>query len=67
MLSGTPTAFSACWIRVTDSPSDTPLARLNETVVAGNWPRWLDWSGAACSRMVAMAESGTAPLVVDCR
>ena len=33
--------------------------RLNEIVVAGNWPRWLISSGAVLLLDVAIADSGT--------
>ena len=45
----------------TAAPSDTPGARLKETVTAGNWPWWLTRSGVARSSMVVKVESGTCP------
>jgi hypothetical protein len=50
-------------IASTASPSEAPGARLNETDTAGNWPRWLIDSGAVCSTTLAMAPSGTCPVV----
>ena len=44
-LAGMPIALSACWIASTAAPSEEPGARLNEIVVAGNWPRWVISSG----------------------
>ena len=41
------------WIAVTASPREAPGARLNDTVVAGNWPRWLIAKGAVCSMICA--------------
>ena len=58
MLSGMPMPASACWMASTAAPSDAPGARLNDTVVAGNWPIWVICSGAVSTRMLATTESG---------
>ncbi len=59
MLAGRPISVSAASIAVTASPSDTPGARLNEIVVAGNWPMWLRSSALGRSSTRAMPASGT--------
>ena len=64
-LSGRPTLASSCWMAVTAVPSETPGAVLNDTVVAGNWPKWVITSGPVCCSMCEKAESGTCPLVED--
>ena len=46
MLAGRPISFSAFLIASTAAPSEAPGARLNEIVVAGNWPIWLTASGS---------------------
>ena len=43
----------------TACPSEAPGARLNETVVAGNWLNRSSRSGAVCSSKLAIADSGT--------
>src|SRR2546423_14968092 len=63
MLWGNPISRSALRIASTASPSAAPGARLNDTVVAGNWPRWLIANGAVCSMICATADSGTCPFV----
>lgn len=52
---------SACPIALTAAPSDDPGARLNDTVVAGNWLRCVTSNGAGLSMNLAIAESGTCP------
>jgi len=47
MLAGSSTSRSTSWIARVAWPRDTPGARLNEIVTAGNWPWWLTDSGAA--------------------
>ncbi|MNN41018.1 hypothetical protein D3C81_1551110 [compost metagenome] len=54
-------SFSICVILSTAAPRDSPGARLNETVAAGNWPWWLTTSWPVRSLMRAMAPSGTCP------
>ena len=39
ILAGMARSFSTCLMRSTAAPSDAPGARLNDTVVAGNWPK----------------------------
>ena len=58
---------SALRTAATAVPSATPLARLNETVEAGNWPTWVTSSGAVRSSTVAMADSGTFVPELDCK
>src|SRR4051794_26070709 len=60
-LAGSPISCSAFWIAVTAAPSDDPGARLNEIVVAGNWPRCEIFSGDERSTTVTIADSGTCP------
>ena len=45
-----------------DKASEAPGARLNDTVVDGNWPRWLISSGEAPSVILTTVSSGTWPL-----
>ena len=52
-------ASCASWMAVTASPSDSPGARLNEIVTAGNWPWWLMASGAVVVVSCTIALSGT--------
>src|SRR5512143_4059759 len=61
---GTPSSRSVPSIARTASPSETPRARLNDTVAAGNWPRWLMTSGALRSTTRAIEESGTCAAAV---
>ena len=63
MLAGSPISRSALRIALTASPSEAPGARLNDTVAAGNWPRWLTAIGAVCWMNWAIADNGTWPLV----
>ncbi|MCY1305355.1 hypothetical protein D9M70_551530 [compost metagenome] len=54
----------SCWVRsitATASPSDTPSARLNDRLTAGNWPMWLITSSALRSSTWARLDSGTWP------
>src|ERR1700730_13056684 len=62
-LSGKPMSPSALRMSVTALPRDAPGARLNEIVVAGNWPRWLTSRGEGCTETVDIADSGTCPEV----
>jgi len=50
-------------IALTAAPSDEPGARLNDTVVAGNWLRWVTSNGAGCSTNFAIDDNGTWPPV----
>ena len=56
-------SFSAWPIALTAAPSDEPGARLNDTVVAGNWLRCVTSSGAGFSMKRAIDDSGTCPPV----
>src|SRR5262245_46188048 len=58
-LGGRLICASAALIAATASPRDAPLARLKDTVAAGNWPMWFTTSGMVRSEMVATVESGT--------
>src|ERR1700744_2819079 len=60
---GSPISFSAWSIAFTAAPSDEPGARLNETVVAGNWLKCVTSSGAGFSMNFAIDDSGTWPVV----
>src|SRR5690606_5555882 len=53
--------ISCCAASMTSTAllSDAPGARLNDTLAAGNCPRWLVTSGALRSLMRAIALSGT--------
>ncbi len=42
---GTPMRFMASWICCVAADSEAPGARLNESVLAANWPWWLTASG----------------------
>ncbi len=59
MPAGMPMSRCTRSMTSTASPSDTPLARLNDMVTAGNWPMWLTTSAAARSSMRASEASGT--------
>src|ERR1700735_2309391 len=43
-------------------PSDTPLARSNDSVTDGSWPEWLTVTGPTSFRKCATALSGTSGL-----
>ncbi len=58
---GMPISASAALMASTALPSEAPLARLKDTVAAGNWPMWFTTSGAVRSLMVAIDDSGTLP------
>jgi len=75
MLSGMPSLAAVDSMASTPSPSEAPGARLNDTVVAGNCPRWLITSGpvvfekrvtalrGTCTCGVAMVEFAVAAVV----
>src|SRR5207245_10037551 len=67
MLTGSPISRCTRSMAVTAAPSETPGARLNDTVTAGNWPWWLIASAVARSSIAAMVESGTWPPAADFR
>ena len=67
MLAGRPSSRVTRSMDFTAAPSDTPGARLKETVTAGNWPWWLTASAAACCSMLASVDSGTWPQAADRR
>jgi hypothetical protein len=46
-------------------PSAALDAKLNETVIAGNWPWWAIESGSVAVAKCEIAPSGTAPFVVE--
>src|ERR1019366_10608287 len=58
-------ASSALSTAVMASPSAAFGARLNDTVMAGNWPWWLIESGSVVFSKCEKALSGTALLVVE--
>ncbi len=58
-LGGMPMRACAASMALTASPSDSPAARLNEIVTAGNWPWWLIASGAVVVVSCTIALSGT--------
>ncbi len=58
-LGGTPMSRSAASIAFTAPPSEARGARLNDTVVEGNWPRWLMASEEGRSMIFAIEPSGT--------
>ena len=62
---GKPISCAATRMLSTARPSDTPGAVSKPTVAAGYCATWVICSGASCSRMVAMADSGVGwpPLV----
>ena len=59
MPRGMPRSSFARSIARTASPSETPGARLKETVTTGNCPWWLIASGARDASMRVKAERGT--------
>ena len=61
MRGGRPSARVAASTAATASPSETPGARLNDSVTAGNCPWWLIESGAVVSVTRVTARSGTGP------
>src|SRR5512146_3026398 len=61
MLVGRHSWLSVASIALTAAPSDTPSARLNETVVAGNCAMWLMSSGRVSTVTLASADRGTWP------
>ena len=65
--SGMPRAAVASFTAETASPSETPGARLNDSVTTGNWPWWLIESGAVVSVTRVTVRSGTAPPSGPCR
>src|ERR1035438_131004 len=46
-------------------PREKPGFRLNEIVVAGNWPKWLMLDGRTCLPVFTMVSSGTHAPVDD--
>ncbi|MNN56173.1 hypothetical protein D3C81_1710900 [compost metagenome] len=62
MASGRPISCCTCSMAATAAPSETPGARLNDRVTAGNWPMWLTSSAAGRSSMRTSEDSGTWPL-----
>src|SRR2546421_12192278 len=61
MLAGRPISRVTRSMDVTASPSETPGARLKETVAAGNWPWWLTRRGALTCSMRVKALRGMTP------
>ncbi len=57
-------SFSACFTRRCPSASDTPSARLNDTVLASSPPSWLIELGTCRSASCEKAESGTIGVVL---
>ena len=57
--SGTLSFVTAPWIRWTAWLSETPGARLNDSVTDGIWPRWLIVAGPTDLSKCATADSGT--------
>src|SRR5215469_2109955 len=47
MLAGMPTSSFALFTALTASPNDALGARLNESVITGNWPWWFTVMGTA--------------------
>src|SRR5947199_907669 len=64
MAAGRPTSNLAWSIALTASPSDTPGARLNDTVTAENCPWRLTASGVLVIRDLVNALRGTGPPAV---
>ena len=55
----------ACSMMRVASPSETPCARLNDKVIAGNKPWWFTLSGVLDGPNFANADSGTVAPVRD--
>src|SRR5215471_532234 len=53
------TSLAICCTRVSAVPSDTPGARLNETVTEGSWPEWFTVTGPTEYLKCATVLSGT--------
>ncbi|MNT07025.1 hypothetical protein D3C72_1417140 [compost metagenome] len=61
---GMPMSCAACLIASTAWPSDTPGAVSKPSVAAGYWATRVTCSGAICSSIRAMADSGVAPVLL---
>src|SRR5690606_156455 len=59
MLAGRSISTCAASIAATASPNEAPGARLNEIVVAGNWPIWLRSNALGRSSTRAMPDNAT--------
>src|ERR1039457_6548062 len=56
-----PISFFTLFTALTASPSDASGARLNESVITGNWPWWFTVIGALDVSTCVKALSGTCP------
>src|SRR5215472_9194835 len=63
MLAGRPTSSFALFTALTASPNDALGARLNESVITGNWPWWFTVMGTAWVSRWVNAFNGTWPPV----
>ena len=59
MSDGIFNSASTWFTKSTASPNDTPSAKSNEMVLAGNCPRWFTAKWVRRSSTVAMLDSGT--------